>query len=105
MSEANTLNFVPDYSVPTVRALASLLDESVGFAQLVYREAELDELWRLVQTALREAERSGDPVVDVIKLQYLLGAVTQAHDFVGSNSDPLLAARALREAVTHWSGS
>ena len=85
---------VDDYSQITVRAMIERLQRSTSPEQLIYRETELDEMWRLADVALAEAERSRSP--DCERLARIKDAIVQAHDLVGVDGQPLAAADVLR---------
>ena len=85
---------VDDYSQITVRALIDRLQRSTSPEQLIYRETELDEMWRLTDIALAEAERNRSP--DRALLARIKDAVMQAHDLVGVDGQPFAAADVLR---------
>lgn len=73
---------VEEVSAPTLVALIAHLEVSVAFDHLVYREAELDALWCLVELAEKEAVRSGGDAAERARLQALLAGVRDAHDRV-----------------------
>lgn len=85
--DLDTLHSVEDLSPETLSALASRIAASATVEQLVYRECELDEAWRLA------ADPTGaiDPK--------LRSAVQRAHDIVGVCDEPSEAAAALRSAI------
>ena len=93
------LNEVEDFDAPTLTALIARLERSSSLEQLVYREAELDEVWRLVDGALRETRRSSSTGEAVTLLQQLKDLVFKVHDLVGVDSDPQAAAAELRAGL------
>lgn len=85
---------VSDFSSDTLQRIINLLHLSTSFDHFVYRETELDEVWRLLEIALRfeteEQERE--------RLQRLFEAVTAAHDLV-AEGEPQEAARRLQAVL------
>jgi len=88
---------VENFSDLTIQTLADRLQRTRTAEQCIYRETELDELWRLIDIAVR----SGDPdgLRDSETLRRMRDAVHQAHDLVGMESKPLEASAALREVL------
>ncbi|WEK46511.1 MAG: hypothetical protein P0Y56_16115 [Candidatus Andeanibacterium colombiense] len=88
---------VENFSDLTIQTLADRLQRTRGAEQCIYRETELDELWRLIDVAVR----SGDPdgLRDRETLREMRDAVHRAHDLVGMDNKPLEAAAALREVL------
>lgn len=66
---------------------------------MIYREAELDEVWRLIDGAMRGLRAAGGSEEAVAILQRLSEAVMRAHDFIGVDSDVTKAAAALRSGI------
>ena len=58
------------------------IGNSSDFQHFIYREAELDDLWRQVERALVGAQAQGDGNNDIDRLQILLNCVEAAHDLV-----------------------
>jgi len=89
---------VENFSDLTIQVLADRLQQSRTAEQHIYRESELDELWRLLDIACR----SGDP--DGLRgpemLRNMRDIVHRAHDLVGMDGKPKEAAAALREALS-----
>ncbi|MEO9132524.1 MAG: hypothetical protein ABI240_15125 [Sphingomonas sp.] len=73
------------------------IQRSSSDEQFIYRESELDELWRLVDVALGggDVDNSRDPE----QLRQMRDAIHRAHDLVGMDGKPLEAAATLREAL------
>jgi hypothetical protein len=92
-------HLIENYSAETVAALCDWLEQSGSREQLVYREAELDDLWRLLDTALADARRDSRRHALASELERLLAVTVQAHDLVGCDEEPLRAAALLREAI------
>jgi hypothetical protein len=95
----NQLYEINDFSPDTIRRLAERIAETAQPEDLLYREAELDDLWRQVGTALEDAKAVvADPVTTNF-LTELLALVHEVHDLVGSKNDPSRAAERLRTAL------
>jgi hypothetical protein len=88
------IHAVDDLSQITMRALIDRLRRSTTAEQLIYRETELDEMWRLADIALAEAERKRG--ADRERLRRIKDAVMRAHDLVGVDMQPRAAADILR---------
>lgn len=88
---------VENFSDLTIQTLADRLARTRTAEQCIYRESELDELWRLIDIA----ERAGDPegLRDAATLARMREAVHRAHDLVGMDGKPREAAEALRGAL------
>ena len=84
-----------DFGRATLTRLADRLRASTTLEQFIYRETELDEVWRLVDVAMSAAETSAER----LRLAALREAVVTAHDMVGIEHRPVAAASRLGEAV------
>ena len=73
---------IHDFSPDTLLSLVERIESSSGFQHFIFREAELDDLWRQVEYALVHARSDGDGSRDVDRLQVLLDCVVAAHDLV-----------------------
>ncbi len=82
---------VEDFSEDTIENLFAHLEVSSQFEHYIYRESEMDSLWRLIDMAVR-AEGQGP---NAPRLQRVLEAAREAHDLVGDER-PLEAAKRLR---------
>lgn len=89
---------VENFSDLTIQTLADRLQRSRTDEQCIYRECELDELWRLIDIAVRNGDpdglRSGE------QLRRMQQAVHRAHDLAGMECKPGEAAAILRELLT-----
>jgi hypothetical protein len=90
---------VEDFSAATLSALIDALERSTTREHFVYREAELDDLWRVVDTALRAARRDTREREHALRLEELQAIAVEAHDLVGADERPLEAAARLRAAL------
>jgi hypothetical protein len=88
------VNAIEGFSPEALRTVIEVIERSLTPEQFVYREAELDELWRQIRTAIM----FGDGGADRRRLETLLELTMQAHEFV-AHRDALGAARTLREAA------
>lgn len=92
---------VEDSSPETLLNLVVHLEGSTAFEHLVYREAELDALWRQAEIPLtrgrHELVAGEEP-----RLRAVLQAAWGAHDAVGAEQ-PIAAAACLRELIERLS--
>jgi len=79
----------------TLTTLAERLRASKTLEHFVYRESELDEVWRLIDVAVARA----DNATQRARLTQLRAAVVEAHDLVGVDHRPAAAANRLSEAI------
>lgn len=89
--DLDDIHDVDDYSDATLRAMIDRLERSTTEEQFIYRETELDEMWRLVDIRLTQAEGEERAALLVLK-----EAIIRAHDLVGMEGKPMDAARLLR---------
>jgi len=85
-----TLQPVKDCSAESIRALVELIERSSAPEHFLYREAELDDLWRQVQTSL--APGPTEPA-ERRRVEDMLAAVMDAHNLVADLKGPAAAAR------------
>ena len=83
--DLDQLHPIEDLSRRTLMELSERIARSRTEEQFVYRECEIDEVWRL----LGPAHAPGDNVA-------LRAAVMEVHDLVGVDGDPRRAAERLR---------
>ena len=86
---------IDDHSEITMKAMIARLRASRTEEQFVYRETELDEMWRIVDIAIRRADQ--DPA-ELDRLREIRAAIERSHDLVGMELQPIAAAQAL-EAI------
>ena len=87
------------YRASTKRSSIQRLESTRTVEQLIYREAELDEVWRFVDAALREVTKNGGSAELKEVLTALRDAVQKVHDLVGDDSDAMAAAQEMRQSV------
>jgi hypothetical protein len=102
MIDLNEMVEINDFSNDTLIALADRLEQSNSFQELLVREAELDEIYRRVETALIDASSENDQHSRA-GLQQLFQRVWEAHD-LAAEGEPKEAARRLRQAMTGDTG-
>jgi len=93
--DLDSLHPIADVSLQTLQALIQRIELSRTPEQLVYRESEIDEIWRLL-----------GPNIEVLVLPApglqpaaLKRAVLEAHDLVGVDGNVAAAAAVLRAAI------
>jgi hypothetical protein len=97
--DIDRLHDVEDFTEKSLRALIRRIERSRTPEHMVYREAELDEVWRLVDGALRELRAGGGSEDAAAIMERLRAIVMRAHDFVGVDSDVAKAATELRGGI------
>jgi hypothetical protein len=93
---ADELHDILDCSAPTLQALAARIEASDTEMRLVYRETELDELWRWAEVALAQVQPDGDSAQRRTHWTELRAEIMRIHDLVGIETDRASAARGLR---------
>lgn len=89
---------VENFSDLTIQVLVDRLQRTRSAEQCIYRESELDELWRLLDIAVRAGDPEGLRSKDT--LSRMRDAVHKAHDLVGMDGKPKEAADMLRTALS-----
>ncbi len=74
---------VTDITLETIAALSDRLERSTLPRHFLLREAELDDLWRAAEVAVRQAEAESEAPATVHALEDLLATVMRAHDLAG----------------------
>jgi hypothetical protein len=90
---------VDDFGNDTLLQLVERLEQSTRFQHYILREAELDDVWRHVEAAVKTAEAEGREGPALTQLRGLLATVMEAHDLVAGGSPDVAAAR-LRSVMT-----
>ena len=94
--DANCAHEISDTSDETLRVLSDLIEVSRTEEQMVYRESEIDELWRLLDA--HRAAASGDAAA---ALAVRIGVVMEVHDLLEQPANARDAAERLRALVGH----
>ena len=89
---------IENFSDLTIQVLADRMQRSSTQEQFINRESEMDELWRLLDIAVR-AGADPDGLRDSEKLHMMRDLVHRAHDLVGMEGKPKEAAEVLRGAL------
>lgn len=75
------INDIDDWSQITIWALIDRIQKSSTFEHSIYRETEIDELWRILDIASANAVREGlSEAADLLSLKAI---AMQAHDLIG----------------------
>jgi hypothetical protein len=99
--ELDDLMTVSELSADILELMASRIEASRTVEQIVYRETELDEVWRVADLAVAQARakigerRNAAPsrIAEVADLVHF------AHDLIGDDEDIVAAAAVLRKAA------
>jgi hypothetical protein len=94
-----SLVLVGDYSRATLAALVKRMQLSVHLEELVYRESELDEVWRLIDMDRLALIRLTGESEQSRSLAQLQDGIHHAHDIIGEQADGVAAARYLSELI------
>lgn len=97
-----TLTPIPDYSRETLASLVKRLQQSRLLEELVYRETELDEVWRLIDMDRLALVQQFGRNAESQALARLQGGIHEAHDMVGMSEDGVGAARHLSAVILEW---
>src|SRR5713226_1688029 len=77
---------VDDFGNDTLLVVTERLEQSTRYQHFILREAELDDVWRHVETAVKAAEAAGREGPALAQLRGLLATVMEAHDLVAGGS-------------------
>jgi TPP-dependent pyruvate/acetoin dehydrogenase alpha subunit len=89
---------IDDFAPQTLRALSERIRRSTSEEQLVYREAEIDEVWRLIDIAL-DLARQELRNEDAARLEQLKTLAWEVHDLIGNDGDRARAIALLQNAL------
>lgn len=95
-NDLDDLHMIADREPTTLLALAERIEHSRDDMHLVYRETELDELWRWVDADIDMARAGRAAPDEMQRLLALKAEVMAIHDLVGIDIDTKQAARRLR---------
>jgi len=98
--DPNELHEIVDFSSSTLQAEIERLLASGSPEQLIYRECELDELWRLLDLEIANLRASSSVSPDLPRLLAWRESIMRAHDLVGVEGDPARAAAGLRTLIS-----
>lgn len=90
---------IDDYSPATLEAIRKRLSLSFEVEHMIYRESELDEVWRLLDADIHNAARDRLTSEHMERLRELRGLIVAAHDRVGNDGDTLAARDSLQRAI------
>ncbi|WP_042297889.1 hypothetical protein [Paraburkholderia bannensis] len=93
------LTSIDNYTVATLRELAGRIGASREIEHMIYRESELDEVWRLLDADVAAAARTGLVDAQLQRLLRLRELVIEAHDLVGNDADTVAACERLNQAI------
>ncbi|MGF6260414.1 hypothetical protein OKW50_005511 [Paraburkholderia youngii] len=93
------LHSIEDYSPETLRQIIERVENSRTFEQMIYRESELDEVWRLLDNDIAAEARNAANSAEGQNLVALRNLVIEAHDLVGNESNTVDARERLLKAV------
>ncbi|WP_322060634.1 hypothetical protein [Paraburkholderia sp. J63] len=96
---AEDLTSIDDYSAATLRGLAERIGLSSEVEHMIYRESELDEVWRLLDADVAGASRNGLGDAPLQRLLTLRELVIEAHDLIGNDADTAGARERLARAI------
>ena len=85
---------IDDLTPAALLLLVQRIERSRSPEQLIYREAELDEVWRLLGN-----HEGAHPEMSAERFRELKAAVMEAHDLVGVDENPKAAAERLRTVL------
>jgi hypothetical protein len=97
--DPDEIHEIDDFSSATLQAQVDRLLASSSAEHLIYRESELDEIWRLLDLEIASGRADGAPVADLAPLESMRASVMQAHDLVGNDGNLHGAAQRLRNLI------
>lgn len=92
--QLDEIHQIDDLTPAALLVLVQRIERSRTPEQLIYREAELDEVWRLLGN-----HAGAHPEMAPERLAELKAAVMAAHDLVGVDENPKAAAERLRAVL------
>jgi hypothetical protein len=101
-TNVDTPHPIPDMSRAVMLQLIERIKRSRTDEQLVYREAELDELWMLLDAAISEARWAGGKSAEIARMEAFKVVVMEVHDLVAVERDVGTAAARLRESLLYF---
>ena len=89
---------IADFAPSTLYALCERIRRSTNDEQLAYREAEIDEIWRLIDIAL-DLARHESRSQEVARLELLKALTWEVHDLIGNEGDRRRAIELLQSVL------
>lgn len=96
---ADDLTSIDDYSAATLSLICERMAVSREVEHMIYRESELDEVWRLLDADVANAARDGRSAQQLQRLEAMRSLVIEAHDLVGNDGDTVAARERLGRAI------
>ncbi|SOY59478.1 conserved protein of unknown function (plasmid) [Cupriavidus taiwanensis] len=96
---ADELTSIDDYSAATLSSICERMAVSREVEHMIYRESELDEVWRLLDADVANAARDGRSPQQLQRLEAMRSLVIEAHDLVGNDGDTVAARERLGRAI------
>jgi hypothetical protein len=96
---ADELTSIDDYSAATLASICERMAGSSEVEHMIYRESELDEVWRLLDADVANAARDGRSAQQLQRLEAMRSLVIEAHDLVGNDGDTVAARERLGRAI------
>ncbi|NSX14709.1 hypothetical protein HTY52_11570 [Cupriavidus taiwanensis] len=96
---ADDLVSIDDYSPATLSSICARMAVSREVEHMIYRESELDEVWRLLDADVANAARDGGSAQQLQRLETMRALVIEAHDLVGNDGDTVAARERLGRAI------
>lgn len=93
---ADELHDILDCRPNTLRALADRIHASFDDMALIYRETEIDEVWRWVDVGLIQAEYIRAPTAEITHWRAFKAEVMRIHDLIGIDVDSQAAVASLK---------
>ena len=88
---------IDDYTESTLNDLIARISSSSTLEQLIYRECELDEVWRLLDGSVEIAKK--EQPAAVTRLNNARTLIHDAHDEIGDNMDTHAAITCIQKAI------
>ncbi|RWA53263.1 hypothetical protein AU476_14485 [Cupriavidus sp. UYMSc13B] len=97
---AHDLTSIDDYSAATLSSICERMAVSREVEHMIYRESELDEVWRLLDADVANAARDRRSAQQLQRrLEAMRSLVIEAHDLVGNDGDTVAARERLGRAI------
>jgi hypothetical protein len=100
--DIDSAHVIPDISRPVMLQLIERVKKSRTDEQLIYREAEVDEVWFLLDAAIAEMQWAGGKSAEIAQLEAFKAAIMEIHDLIAVDRNVALAAARLRESLLEF---